>query len=301
LKQTWHLENKKVGMMALSSYAKISYKLFQNKANDLAEKNKTLDVALEQAHIQVRPEVFISIAIMNAVIGLAAGFVLAFLLNFMILPSMEIPAMIGIILWALPVILPIAAYFLTISSPSSKLKSRAKDIDKNLPYAVNYMAAMSSANVSPTVIFRGLSRQEIYGEVKNEASLIARDIDMFGRDLLKALHRAMVRCPSRKFQEFLQGIITTSTSGGSLKVYFMTKGDQFMKENRVEQMSTMETLGVMAESFVTVVVAMPLFLLIMMAVMAMMGGLGGTTFLYVIVFVMIPICQFMFIVLLYGM
>ena len=81
----------------------------------------------------------------------------------------------------------------------------------------------------------------------------------------------------------------------------MTKGDQFMKENRVEQLSTMETLGVMAESFVTVVVAAPLFLLVMMSVMAMMGGAGGTSFLYLIVFVMIPVCQFAFIVLLYGM
>ncbi|WP_455391453.1 type II secretion system F family protein [[Eubacterium] cellulosolvens] len=294
--------------MALSSYGKISYRLFKNKARDMAAKNKTLDVALEQAHINVRPEVYISIAIMNAVVGLIVGLLIALLLNLIVFPSLasgpnpvEVPAAIGILLWILPILLPVGAYALTLNSPHSKLKTRAKEIEKNLPYAVNYMAAMSAANVSPTVIFRGLSRQDIYGEVKNEAALIARDIDMFGKDLLKALHRAMVRCPSSKFQEFLQGIITTSTSGGSLKVYFMTKGDQFMKENRVEQLSTMETLGVMAESFVTVVVAAPLFLLIMMSVMAMMGGAGGTSFLYLIVFIMIPICQFAFIVLLYGM
>jgi flagellar protein FlaJ len=212
-----------------------------------------------------------------------------------------VPEFITYLLWTLPVVIPVVAYILPLMTPQNRLKARAKDIDKNLPYAVNYMAAMSAANVSPTVIFRGLSRQEMYGEVRNEAGMIARDIDMFGKDVLKALHRAMVRCPSNKFQEFLQGIITTSTSGGSLKVYFMNKGDQFMKENRVEQLSTMETLGVMAESFVTVVVAAPLFLLIMMSVMAMMGGQGGTSFLYLIVFVMIPVCQFAFIVLLYGM
>lgn len=294
--------------MALSGYAKVSYKLFKTKARDMAAKNKALDVALEQAHINVRPEVFISIALMNVVIGVVVGLIIAILMNFIIFPALasganpiEVPSFLGIILWILPILLPVAAYALTLNSPHSRLKSRAKEIEKNLPYAVNYMAAMSAANVSPTVIFRGLSRQEIYGEVRSEAALIARDIDMFGKDLLKALHRAMVRCPSSKFQEFLQGIITTSTSGGSLKVYFMTKGDQFMKENRVEQLSTMETLGVMAESFVTVVVAAPLFLLIMMSVMAMMGGAGGASFLYLIVFVMIPICQFAFIVLLYGM
>jgi flagellar protein FlaJ len=274
----------------------------------MAAKNKALDVSLEQAQMKLRPEVFISIALMNVLVGIIVGLVIAILLNLVVFPAMAtgpnpivVPIAIGILLWALPVIFPIAAYGLTITQPHSRLKSRAKEIDKNLPYAVNYMAAMSAANVSPTVIFRGLSRQEIYGEVRNEAGMIARDIDMFGKDLLKALHRAMVRCPSSKFQEFLQGIITTSTSGGSLKVYFMTKGDQFMKENRVEQLSTMETLGVMAESFVTVVVAAPLFLLIMMSVMAMMGGAGGASFLYLIVFIMIPVCQFAFIVLLYGM
>ncbi len=294
--------------MVLSGYARLSYKLFRNKARDMASKNKALDVSLEQSQMQLRPEVFISVAIMNAIVGVVAGVLIAIILNFIVFPALasgpnpiEVPAVIGYILWILPVILPIAAYAMTISSPQTRLKSRAKDIDKNLPYAVNYMAAMSSANVSPTVIFRGLSRQEIYGEIKNEAGMIARDIDMFGKDLMKALHRAMIRCPSTKFQEFLQGIITTSSSGGSLKVYFMTKGDQYMKENRVEQLSTMETLGVMAESFVTVVVAAPLFLLIMMSVMAMMGGAGGTSFLYLIVFVMIPVCQFAFIVLLYGM
>ena len=294
--------------MSISTYSKISYKIFKNKASDIAANNKTLDIALEQAHIGVRPEVFISVAFMNALVGAIVGLLVAIILNLILFPAMatgvnpiEIPPIIGIVMWVLPIIIPIAAYFITFSLPTNQLKTRAKNIDKNLPYAVNYMAAMSSANVSPTVIFRGLSRQEIYGEVKNEAAMIARDIDMFGKDLLKALHRAMVRCPSNKFQEFLQGIITTSTSGGSLKVYFMTKGDQFMKENRVDQLSTMETLGVMAESFVTVVVAAPLFLLIMMAVMAMMGGAGGASFLYLIVFIMIPICQFAFIVLLYGM
>jgi len=78
----------------------------------------------------------------------------------------------------------------------------------------------------------------------------------------------------------------------------MMKADQYVKENRVAQHGTLETLGVMAESFVTVVVAMPLFLLVMMSVMAMMGGAGGTTFLWIIVGLMIPLSQFMFVVIL---
>jgi flagellar protein FlaJ len=294
--------------MALNAYQKFCYKSFRNYSSEAAKKNPELDLQLEKAQINVRAEVFIAVNIMNSIVAAIVGVIVAFVLTMIVFPILatlepspiEIPFVINIIVWLMPVFFPVGAYFIGMSSPGTKMKARAKNIDKNLPYAVNYMAAMASAEVSPTLIFRGLSRQEIYGEIQAEAKMVARDIDMFGKDIIKVLHRAMNRSPSLKFQDFLQGIITTSTSGGSLKSYFMAKGDQFMRENRVEQMGTLETLGVMAESFVTVVVAAPLFLLIMMSVMAMLGGAGGTSFLYLIVFIMIPVCQFAFIVILSG-
>jgi archaeal flagellar protein FlaJ len=114
---------------------------------------------------------------------------------------------------------------------------------------------------------------------------------------VKVLQKAIARSPSDKFQEFLQGIITTANSGGSLKLYFMSKSEQFVKENRLQQEKDLQTLGVMAESFVTVVVAAPLFLIIMMSTMAMMGQKGGDTLLMATVFGMIPTMQFVFAVL----
>jgi flagellar protein FlaJ len=64
--------------------------------------------------------------------------------------------------------------------------------------------------------------------------------------------------------------------------------------------SQLETLGLMAESFVTVVVAFPLFLVVIMAIMAIVPGGGGSsdmtiTLLYAVVGLMIPISQFGFI------
>ena len=159
------------------------------------------------------------------------------------------------------------------------------------------MAAMASADVTPTAIFRGLALQDIYGEVQVEAEKIARDVDFFGKDLVKVLQKAIARSPSDKFQDFIQGIITTANSGGSLKVYFMSKSEQFMKENRLTQEKDLQTLGVMAESFVTVVVAMPLFLIIMMSTMAMMGQQGGTTLLMATIFGLIPVAQLVFAIL----
>jgi len=296
--------------MSLSSYQKLAYKYFGERAKEAAKKNVTLELTMEKAQIKYRSEVYYSVIWLTSILVAIIGVIIACVLFFIIFPALASPpseiaffsnkALTGMIAFIIPVMLPPLVYVMMMSSPKSKMAERAKSIDKNLSYASNYMAALASANVPPATIFRGLARQEIYGEIMNEAGMIARDIDIFGKDLMKVLHKAMERSPSVKFQDFLQGIITTSTSGGSLKSYFVAKSDQYTKENRVEQKATLETLGVMAESFVTVVVAMPLFLIIMMGVMAMMGGAGGTDFLYIIVGLMIPLSQFMFIVILSG-
>jgi flagellar protein FlaJ len=297
--------------MALNSYQKMAYRMFRNKAQQSAEAKPELDIILEKAHLSVRSDVFIAVVwfntILSAIIGVIVGPVV---LNCVILPSLannEVINLEGAMLFLMsllgylfPVIFAVMAYFVTFGSPSTTLRERATNIDKNLPYAVNYMAAMASADVAPAVIFKGLARQGIYGDIQVEASLVTRDIEIFGKDLIKVLKRSIHRSPSVKFQDFIQGIITTSTSGGNLQSYFISKSEQYMKENRLEQKATLETLGVMAESFVTVVVAAPLFLIVMMSTMAMMGGAGGTTFLYIIIGLMIPLSQLMFVVILSG-
>ncbi|GAI93330.1 unnamed protein product, partial [marine sediment metagenome] len=54
--------------------------------------------------------------------------------------------------------------------PRSKAKARGKKIDVNLAYALNFISAMSSAGVTPTEIFKSLSKQDTYGEIKEESS-----------------------------------------------------------------------------------------------------------------------------------
>jgi flagellar protein FlaJ len=294
--------------MVLSSYQKLAYRTFKKSAMAAADKRPELDIILEKAHISIRSDVFIAVVWMNALVAAISGGIVGVILALIVLPGLAAssgmsPALLlllRVVCLAFPLLFGVMALFGSNTSPNSKLRERATNIDKNLPYAVNYMAAMASADVAAAVIFKGLARQKIYGEIQVEASLVTRDIEIFGKDLLKVLKRTIHRSPSVKFQDFIQGIITTSTSGGSLQGYFLSKSEQYMKENRLEQKATLETLGVMAESFVTVVVAAPLFLIVMMSVMAMMGGAGGTTFLYIIIGLMIPLSQFMFVVILSG-
>jgi flagellar protein FlaJ len=156
---------------------------------------------------------------------------------------------------------------------------------------------MSSADVNADVIFRELAKQPIYGAIREEAEWITRDTEFLGIDILTSLRRAAQRTPSMRFQDFLQGTVTTSTSGGQLKPYFIAKAEQYEQENKLDMRARMETLGLMAETFVTVVVAFPLFLAVILAIMSLIGsgGFAIVIILYVIMGVMVPVMQFMFI------
>jgi len=263
--------------------------------------NPNLETSLEQARMAIRPEdywayVFFS-TIMALVAGIAAFVVLGLLFAILKVNLFIVPVLIV-------VLLPVLAFLITSGSPKRKAKGRKRNIEKRISFAMSFISAMSSANVNIDVIFKELSKQKIYGEIQREAQWITRDIELMGKDILTALKDAANRSPSPKWQDFLQGVVTTSASGGQLKPFFLMKADQFNKDRRIQEKSLMETLGMLAETFVTVVVAAPLFLIVMMSLMATVNASSGNfiiLMLYVIVLVMIPMSQLGFIVLISSM
>ena len=289
-----------VDELALTPYFKACMKIgpLTRFGKRLAENDPDIEGVMERANYNLRGEVYYTGMLVSVILAVISAIAVVTFLNLTILEDLGLALPIRLVLWvAVPPLVGGFTYAIFMGLPRNAITERRKSIENNLSYATNYMAAMSSADVTPTAIFRGLAQQEIYGEIRTEAEKIARDIDFFGRDIIKVLQKAIARSPSERLQDFLQGIITTSNSGGSLKVYFMAKSEQFMRENRLKQERDMQTLGVMAESFVTVVVAAPLFLIIMMSTMAMMGQQGGDTLLMATIFGLIPVAQIVFAVL----
>ncbi len=201
----------------------------------------------------------------------------------------------------IPALIGISIYFVFLFLPGIRAKARGKKIDMDLAYALNFISAMTSAGVTPTESFRSLSKQEIYGEVKEEAAWIYRDVALLGNDILTSIRANIKRTPSQKFKEFSQGLVVTVTSGGSLKSYFMAKANQYMWEHRQEQKQILESLGVMAESYVTSAVAGVLMLLIVIPLMMIISGDFNTTFLYILIFMVMPLIHVGFAVVVQSM
>jgi archaeal flagellar protein FlaJ len=185
--------------------------------------------------------------------------------------------------------------------PSIQAGNRRRNIDATLPYAINYITAMSTAGIPPAEIFRQLADSPIYGESSVEARYIVREIDMFGKDLIDALRITSVSTPSLRMKEFLQGAMGNIASGSNLTVYFRTKADQYAIENRQTQKLFLDTLGLIAESYVTAMVAGPLFLIILQSIMSVIGNQANPIFLYVIIYLMIPFGSIMFVIMISSM
>ncbi|KAA0014790.1 MAG: secretion system protein [Thermoplasmata archaeon] len=275
----------------LTKYQSLCYRIFGKRAAKSSQV-EYIKRALEKSFMEVRPEAYISFAWMNGTMGAIAGIIIV-ILYLLVLPRfISLPPKLLAVVIPSPILLAALAYFITMMIPESKANRRKKDIDVKLPYALNFIAAMATAGITPAEIFKNLAEQPVYGEVHKEAAWIYRDIAIFNIDIITALRNAANRTPSIKFQEFLQGAITTITSGGDLKRYFLVKAEECMRENRRLQKEFLETLGVLAESYVTVVVAAPLFLIILFSVMLSFSTGGGTSsplVLYLIAFVMLPI------------
>lgn len=276
------------------AYVRFALRLFGSAARRGAERSDKTRHALEQAHIEMLPEAFLAFTWLNTALAVLVGYLAVFAtLASAAVVGASPPLPVAAILLAAPLMVGSAVYVSQAVYPDYRAGERRRAIERDLPYAVNFIAAMASAGVVPSVLLRDLAREQTYGEVSREVAWLVRDIDLLGLDLLTAIHRATGRTPSRKFQEFLQGAKTTILSGGDLKTYFMAKADQYMGENRRVQKDFIESLGLLAESYVTVVIAGPLFMLVMLSIMLLIGSsnVSSEAFLFLLIFVMLPLAH----------
>jgi len=297
--------------VALSPWQEFAWRTFGGFVQAHYKENQDLEDNLLKAHIKLRPEEYLANAWLNttiAAVGSVVGAFLVLLLLVLLKASITLITVGFALVAVVPGLLAYAAYFgvplLYRGKAGALAKKRGKQVDKKITGSMSFISAMASADVPVDVIFKELSKQPVYGEVAKEAEWITRDTELLGVDILTAIRNAAGRSPSNKFQDFLQGVVTTSTSGGQLKPYFLMKAEQFEKEDRLEMRKRMETLGMLAESFVTVVVAFPLFLVVIMAIMALISKTQSgfvLTLLYVVVGLMIPISQFGFIFVIWNM
>ena len=295
----------------------VPFVVFGDRIKAQREQYHDLRVKLQQARIPISYEMYVSNSLFYSTIAGITGAIIGLILSYIVIEVIGLPEKITkltfseqtawlidykwifislFIIVFLTTVLGGIVYALFLVYPSFKAGERKTAINQNLPYAVTFMYALSNGGMNLIEIFKSLAKCEgTYGEVAKEVDRIVRDMEYFGHDLRTALQNISEMTPSAKFQDLTHNLLSVIDSGGDIPRYFKDKSDQYLKEATIDQKGYLETLALIAESYVTAFVAGPLFLIIIGVMMVLMGS-GNDMMLYAIIYAVLPVGSIMFVV-----
>jgi flagellar protein FlaJ len=158
--------------------------------------------------------------------------------------------------------------------PSYRADSLKRALEDDLPFTTGFMSILAGAGVPPDFIWRTLAQVDDSLAVTTMAKNVVRDVELFGLDVISALENMSKRTPSERFKEMIEGFISVVHSGGNLVKYLRNRSQQYMKLKEIALKRFSDSLAVLAEFYVTLMVAGSLIFVVMLAVMSMLGG-GG--------------------------
>jgi len=286
---------------ALKKPHSLAYQLIGEKTDRVLPLFEDLGLNLQKAGLKVNFKAYLSLTLFTTILISVTSLIfipclLAFVFNIPFFPAVLFGVGGGLFAVAFSII---GFYFYPIYR-ADKLK---REVEDELPFTTGYMAILASAGVSPEKIFYSISNLSLPLTVSEEAKNIVRDVNLFGLDIISALEKTSKRTPSERFREMLEGFISTIHSGGNLAAYLREKSGQYMNLKRISLHKLSDTLSVLSEFYVSLLITGPLLMVIMLAVMAMLGGgnlggLGPDLLLNLLTYLGIPLGSVIFLIIL---
>ena len=249
-----------------------AYQLVGEKTARMLPLFRGVDVNLQRSELRIGFKAYVSWTILASLLACISTLVLVPMsLVFIAHLSLTLSMLFGISGAMFAGAFTIIGFY---SYPIFRADSLKRDVEGELPFTTSYMAILAGAGVSPDRIFVSLTNAHFSPRASVEARTIVRDTELFGFDILSALENASKRTPSKRFKEMLEGFIGTVHSGGNLAAYLTNRSKEYMELRKINLRKFSDTLSILAEFYVTLLVTGPLIFVVMLAVMGMLGG-GG--------------------------
>ena len=180
---------------------KLPFVLLGDKIKAKKEQFRDMRMSLRQARIPISYEMYLSNAVFYSVVTGIFGAILGLIIAYVIVAIVGLPDRITHLTftqetaWMLQYktisisifivlfmggLFGMITYLLFLVYPGFRAGERKGDIDKNLPYAVTYLYALSRGGMNLIEIFRSLSRcASTYGEVSKEIDVISQGYGLF--------------------------------------------------------------------------------------------------------------------------
>ncbi|WP_207590330.1 type II secretion system F family protein [Halomontanus rarus] len=187
-------------------------------------------------------------------------------------------------------------YWLRWWYPSHVASNRARRIEATLPGTVAFVYALSRSGMEfPRIVRIVADNSDTYGTAAAEFDVAVRNVDTFGMDVVTAVQTMGRRTASPQFREFSENLVSVLQSGHSLSTFLERQYHDYREEAESQQESMLDLLATLAEAYVTVLVAGPLFLITILVVIGF--SIGDTLEpLQALVYVVLPLGNLAFVV-----
>jgi len=276
-----------------------AYQLVGGRATQFLPLFKDLDENLKKSGIKINFKAYISTVILASLLMSTSVMVFVPVLLFFIFKlSLVLSLLFGVGVSLFAGALTVIAFYVY---PTYRADSLKRALEEELPFTTGYMSILAGAGVPPDFIWRSLAQIDSSLSISNVAKNVVRDVELFGFDVISALETTSKRTPSERFKELIEGFISVVHSGGNLVKYLRNRSQQYMKLKQIALRRFSDTLGVLAEFYVTLMVAGSLIFVVMLAVMAMLGGggfgpLDSRLLLQLLTYIGLPIGSVVFLV-----
>ncbi|MFO7965970.1 MAG: type II secretion system F family protein [Archaeoglobaceae archaeon] len=191
--------------------------------------------------------------------------------------------------------------FLILYYPRIYASQRKQNIEVIFPHMVNMMLGMAKGGTPVLKILRVISEEKnVTGEAGEEMGAIVTKVEIFHKDLVKSIREVAQTTPSEVFSDFLDDLVSILEGSGKVGEFLEYKSKHLLDEKEKYQGLFLNTLGVMAEVYVSILVVAPLFLIIIFVVMGMLGEVNQKL-MTLIIYLYMPVGGIMFMLMISSM
>ena len=280
-------------------YRLLCYRWLKDKIKPLSEKFEFLKYDLKSASLNYLLEEYLSVALMSSIItSLLLSYFTSLTLYYLL--DIENQILLLILYFALEIFYFGLFFLMFIVFVFYKKKSIQKEIDHFLPDAIMHLSTLSTTGLPYFKMFKIMSLIDEYGEVSKVFKRIATNVEVYGMDFLETLKEEADKTPSTHLKEVFYGILTVIKSGGDMSTFLLNKSHDLMRLKEQKEKEYVDTLSMVAELYVTVLIAGPLMAIIILSVIGLISNLPirYDLLLTMIVYIGIPIAYLAFIIIL---
>jgi flagellar protein FlaJ len=250
----------------------VAYRLMGDRSARFMPLFTDLDANLQKAGLRFNFKAYVSLTVLAAFLAaLAAATVVPLLLVLFFNMSFGSALLFGVGGALFTWVLTVFGFYLY---PVYQADKHRRELDDELSFTTGYMAILASAGVHPEKIFYSMSALDVPLAASREARDVVKNINLFGLDIISALEKVSSRTPSDRLRETIEGIISVIHTGGNMGGYLRDRFKSAMKLKRLSLKKYSDSLSVLSEVYVALLLTGPLLLVIMVSVMAVLGG-GG--------------------------